>query len=74
MAKTLRKTYSLTVEYRYDTGSSEPDGQAFEYDDIKEDDLNVEILRTSIKKTLGEAVCVTKGALNSHLIGSVSET
>lgn len=63
MAKTISKTYSLTVVYRYDTG-----------EDIADSDLNVSELRAEIKKKIGEVLPISKGNINAQLSGSVSES
>lgn len=63
MAKKFSKTYTLTVEYSYDTG-----------EDILETDMNVAVLRGKIKKAIGECLPVGMGVINAQLSGTVSET
>jgi len=62
MAKTITKTYSVTVTYRYDTG-----------EDIADSDLNVSVLRGQIKDRIEKASRITKGSINAQP-GTVSET
>jgi len=61
MAKTITKTYSVTVTFRYDTG-----------EDIADTDLNVEVLRGQIKKNIEQVSRVSKGNINAQP-GTVSE-
>ena len=61
MAKTITKTYSVTVTYRYDTG-----------DDITDADLNVSVLRGQIKDRIEGASRVSKGNINAQP-GTVTE-
>ena len=61
MAKTITKTYSVTVTFRYDTG-----------EDITDADLNVEVLRGQIKKSIEQVSRVSKGNINAQP-GVVSE-
>ena len=61
MAKTVTKTYSVTVTFRYDTG-----------EDITDSDLNVSELRKEIKKRIDEASRISKGNINAQP-GTVSE-
>ncbi len=62
MAKTISKTYSVTVTYRYDTG-----------EDIADSDLNISVLRTKIKERIEGATRLSKGNINAQP-GTVSES
>ena len=61
MAKTISKTYSVTVTYRYDTG-----------EDITDADLNITVLREKIKDRIEGASRVSKGNINAQP-GTVTE-
>lgn len=62
MAKTISKTYSVTVTFRYDTG-----------EDITDADLNVSILRTQIIERIEKAARISKGNINPQP-GTVTES
>jgi hypothetical protein len=55
MAKTITKTYSVTVTYRYDTG-----------EDITDADLNITVLREKIKERIEGASRISKGNINAQ--------
>lgn len=63
MATEFEKTYTITLKFSYEDSST-----------ITEDDLNVGILRTDIKKWIADKVAhINKGNLSAHIVGSVSE-
>jgi len=62
MAKTFTKTYSICVVYSYDDNG-----------DITESDMNVQQLRTKIKKAIANCVPVGQGRINAQPVRTVSE-